>query len=38
MTSDKVVVKSFGREIFKKKIRTVHDLDDAFDDIRRKMF
>jgi len=36
--SDKIVFKSNGRNIFKKSITKKQDLEDAFDDLRRKLF
>ena len=36
--TDKLVFKSAGRNIFKKKITKKEDLEEAFDDLRRKLF
>lgn len=34
---DKLIIKSFGKRIYEKKVRDRKDLDEAFDDLRRKM-
>jgi len=35
--SDKIIFKSFGRKIFEKKINKKKDLEDAIEDLRRKI-
>ena len=35
---DELIFKSFNKPIIKKKLNDVGDLDEAFNEIRRKMF
>jgi len=38
MSDHKLIIKSFGRNIFEKKIKGKKDLEDALNDLRSKMF